>query len=170
MKHTLKICYICPFVVIDPTDLGATVVVAQALCLTIFDLSPTQQACLFTDGNRAGVCDSGASACSTCSSGSYYSSTGTPTIQGLRFTIERLICILSRVVCIVYGLLVVPVNCFVCLYVANLALSILFIFGIVNVVPARHVVCQLHFAVMPYRPLLQAALPACLAAQDPIAR
>ena len=34
VKLTLKVCFICPFVVIDPTDLGATIVVAQALCLT----------------------------------------------------------------------------------------------------------------------------------------
>ena len=31
--------FICRFVVIDPTDLGATIVAAQALCLTIFNLS-----------------------------------------------------------------------------------------------------------------------------------
>ena len=42
--------------VIDPTDLGATIVVAQALCLTIFNLSSTQITCLFTDGNKASVC------------------------------------------------------------------------------------------------------------------
>ena len=33
--------FICPFVVDDPTDLGAIIVVAQALCLSIFNLSPT---------------------------------------------------------------------------------------------------------------------------------
>ena len=29
--------------------------VAQALCLSIFTLSPTQKTCLFTDGNKANV-------------------------------------------------------------------------------------------------------------------
>ena len=47
--------FICPFVVNDPTDLGATIVVAQALCLSIFNLSPTQKTCLFTYGNKANV-------------------------------------------------------------------------------------------------------------------
>ena len=32
-----------------------TIVVAQALCLSIFNLSPTQKTCLFTDGNKANV-------------------------------------------------------------------------------------------------------------------
>ena len=36
----------CGSVVIDS---GATIVNAQALCLTIFNLSSTQNACLFTD-------------------------------------------------------------------------------------------------------------------------
>ena len=49
------LAFICPFVVIDPTDLGAFVV-AQALCLTIFNLSPMQNNYLFTDGNKANVC------------------------------------------------------------------------------------------------------------------
>ena len=55
VQLTLQVGFICPFVVIDPTDLGATIVVAQALCLTIFkfNLSPTQKTCLFTDGNKA---------------------------------------------------------------------------------------------------------------------
>ena len=39
----------------DPTYLGATIVVAQALCLSIFNLSPTQKTCLFTHGNKANV-------------------------------------------------------------------------------------------------------------------
>ena len=43
--------------VIDPTNLGATIVVAQDLCLTIFNLSPTQKTCHFTDGNKASVSD-----------------------------------------------------------------------------------------------------------------
>ena len=56
VQLTLQVGFICPFVVIDPTDLGATIVVAQALCLTIFNLSPTQKTCRFTDGNKASVC------------------------------------------------------------------------------------------------------------------
>ena len=32
IKLTLKVGFICPFVVDDPTNLGATIVVAQALC------------------------------------------------------------------------------------------------------------------------------------------
>ena len=55
VKLTLQVGSICPFVVIDSTNLGATIVVAQALCLTIFNLSPTQKTCLFTDGNKASV-------------------------------------------------------------------------------------------------------------------
>ena len=55
VKLTLKVGFICPFVVDDPTDLGATIVVAQALCLSIFNLSPTQKTCLFTKGNKANV-------------------------------------------------------------------------------------------------------------------
>ena len=34
IKLTLKVGFMCPFVVIDPTDLGATIVIAQALFLT----------------------------------------------------------------------------------------------------------------------------------------
>ena len=41
VKLTLKVGFICPFVVIDPTNLGATIVLAQAWCLTIFNLSPS---------------------------------------------------------------------------------------------------------------------------------
>ena len=44
---TLEVGFICLFVVIDPTNLGATIVVAQALCFTIFNLSPSQKTCLF---------------------------------------------------------------------------------------------------------------------------
>ena len=43
----------------DPTDLGgvgATIVVAQALCLTTFNLSPARNTCPFTDGSNASVC------------------------------------------------------------------------------------------------------------------
>ena len=58
IEVTLQVGFICPFVVIDPTYLGATIVVAQALCLTIFNLSPTQTIYLFTDGNKASVCGS----------------------------------------------------------------------------------------------------------------
>ena len=47
-----EVGFISPFVVIDPTDLGATTAVAQNLlqdlCLTISYLSPTQNPCLFT--------------------------------------------------------------------------------------------------------------------------
>ena len=57
LKLTLQNGFVCPFVVMDPTNLGATIVVAQALCLTILDLSPTQKTCLFTDGNKASVSD-----------------------------------------------------------------------------------------------------------------
>ena len=39
----------------DPTDLGATIVVAQALCLSILNLSPAQKTCPFTNGNKANV-------------------------------------------------------------------------------------------------------------------
>ena len=55
VKLTLKVGFICPFVVNDPTDLGATIVVAQALCLSIFKISPTQKTCPFTNGNKAKV-------------------------------------------------------------------------------------------------------------------
>ena len=57
VKLTLKAGFICPFVVDDPTDLGTTIVVAQALCLSIFNLSPPQKTCFFTDGNKANVSD-----------------------------------------------------------------------------------------------------------------
>ena len=53
VELTLKAGFICLFVVDDPTYLGATIMVAQALCLSIFNLSPTQKTCLFTDGNKA---------------------------------------------------------------------------------------------------------------------
>ena len=47
-----EVGFICPFVVIDPTDLGATTAIARNLlrdlCLTISYLSPTQNPCLFT--------------------------------------------------------------------------------------------------------------------------
>ena len=41
VKLTLQVGFIFPFVVIDHADLGATIVVAQALSLTFFNLSPT---------------------------------------------------------------------------------------------------------------------------------
>ena len=48
-----KVGSICPFVVIDSADLGATIVVANALCSTIFNpsrvVSPTQRTCLVPD-------------------------------------------------------------------------------------------------------------------------
>ena len=47
IKLTLKVGYICPFVVIDPTSLGATKeLLFQDSCLSILNLSPTQNACL----------------------------------------------------------------------------------------------------------------------------
>ena len=56
VELTLKVGFICPFVVIDSTDSGMTSVVAQALCLTILNLPPTQNTCLFTNCNDASVC------------------------------------------------------------------------------------------------------------------
>ena len=63
IQFSLKIGFICPFVVIglgpfDPANLGATIVFAQALCLTVFHLWQTHSsflpqahnACLFTNG------------------------------------------------------------------------------------------------------------------------
>ena len=48
LPGTLKVGFICPFVVIDPTDLGATTeLLFQALCLFIFNVSPTQNILLF---------------------------------------------------------------------------------------------------------------------------
>ena len=41
VKPKLKVGFFCALVVIDPTDLGATIVGAQVLCLTIFTLSPS---------------------------------------------------------------------------------------------------------------------------------
>ena len=52
VERTLQVGFICPFVVIDPTDLDTPIVVSQALCVTIFNLSLTQNTCLFTDGNN----------------------------------------------------------------------------------------------------------------------
>ena len=54
-KLALKVGFICSFMVDDPIYLGATIVVAQALCLSIFNLSPMQKTCLFTNGNKANV-------------------------------------------------------------------------------------------------------------------
>ena len=56
VQPKLQVGFICPLVVIDPTNLGATIVVAQAWCLTIFNLSQKQNICLFTYGNKAIVC------------------------------------------------------------------------------------------------------------------
>ena len=53
VKFTLIFRFICPLVVIDPTDLGATIVVAHALYLTIFNLFPPQNTCLFTDDDKS---------------------------------------------------------------------------------------------------------------------
>ena len=53
---TLNVGFICPLVVIDPTNLGAiTEWLLKALCLTIFKLSLTHYTCLFTYGNKAGL-------------------------------------------------------------------------------------------------------------------
>ena len=41
VKVTLKVGFNYPFVAIDPTYFGVTIVVAQALCLTIFNLFPS---------------------------------------------------------------------------------------------------------------------------------
>ena len=49
---TVKSC----FVVIDPTKIGSALVVAKDLCLTIFNLPLTQNACLLTFANKASVC------------------------------------------------------------------------------------------------------------------
>ena len=55
-RLTLSVGVICPFVVLDPTNLGATKeLLFQSLCLSIFNLSPTQNTCLFTDGNKANL-------------------------------------------------------------------------------------------------------------------
>ena len=53
VKLTLKVAFkfICPFVIIDPTNLGATTeLLFQASCLpvTIWNLSPTQNTWIFT--------------------------------------------------------------------------------------------------------------------------
>ena len=50
---TLRVGSICPFGVIDLSDLGTTIVVAQALCLTTCNLLPTQNTCLFSNGHKA---------------------------------------------------------------------------------------------------------------------
>ena len=52
----LRVGFICPFVVINPTNLGVTIVVAQVLCLTIFYLSSTQKTCFFTNDSKVSVC------------------------------------------------------------------------------------------------------------------
>ena len=41
--------------IIGPNDLVTTIEVVQPVCLTIFNLSPTQKTCLYTNGNQAGV-------------------------------------------------------------------------------------------------------------------
>ena len=50
LNSSLKVGLICPFVVFDHYQifLGATIVIVQALCLTIFNLSPTQNTCLLS--------------------------------------------------------------------------------------------------------------------------
>ena len=52
----LKVDFICPFVVIGPTDLGATTeLLFQTLCFSTFNQAPTRNTCLFTDGNQASL-------------------------------------------------------------------------------------------------------------------
>ena len=49
---------LCPFVVIDPTNLGAaTELLIKALCLSILNLSLTQNICLYTNANKASLSD-----------------------------------------------------------------------------------------------------------------
>ena len=58
VKLILKAGFVCPFVVIDPTDSGTAIVVAQAFCLTIFNLSENSEkdnTYLSTYGNQASV-------------------------------------------------------------------------------------------------------------------
>ena len=50
-EFTLEVGCFCPFVAINPADLGVIMVATQALCLTIFDLSPTQNTCPLTVAN-----------------------------------------------------------------------------------------------------------------------
>ena len=53
VEITPKVGFICPFVVIDHTDLGETNVVAQVLCLTILNLPQHKSASLpMPDSNR----------------------------------------------------------------------------------------------------------------------
>ena len=61
IEFTLRVGFVYPFVVVDPTCLGATILVAQALCLTAFNLCPTQNAFLFTDSDKASACVGAAS-------------------------------------------------------------------------------------------------------------
>ena len=68
---TLDVGFICPFVVIDPTDLGATIVVAPGRMLDIFLSSPDAEslpsyrmvlklACVCVDKEgEAGACELG---------------------------------------------------------------------------------------------------------------
>ena len=43
VKLTLQVGCIFPFVFIDPTNIGATIMVAQALCLTTFSQTPNAE-------------------------------------------------------------------------------------------------------------------------------
>ena len=53
-KLTSKGGFICPFVIIDPINLGAaTELLLQSCCLSIFNLSPMLNTCLFFYGNEA---------------------------------------------------------------------------------------------------------------------
>ena len=56
IKLTMKVGFICPFVVIDPTDFGSTTeLLFQASCLFIFNLSLKQNTCPFAHGNEANL-------------------------------------------------------------------------------------------------------------------
>ena len=56
LYFNLKVGFIYPFVVIDPTDLGATTeLLFQALYWSILNLTPMHKTCPFTYGNKAGM-------------------------------------------------------------------------------------------------------------------
>ena len=50
----MKAVFIFPFGVfqVDPMDLGATIIIAQAFCSTSFHISTTHNNCLFTYSNK----------------------------------------------------------------------------------------------------------------------
>ena len=57
LKLTLQVGFICPFEVIDPTNLDMTIGAAQALCLTLPSSTYPQRRkpAFFTNGNKASV-------------------------------------------------------------------------------------------------------------------